>query len=606
MSNEKKNMKKIYSILTVICLTLFTVSCNNDMQDEAQNGDKGYLKLDVTTLISTNTRATAAPQGYNPKTIAVKIISSTGVVVKETQDVANDQEFKGNIILSPDTYTITASSAGWDGSDSGFGVPYYAGSTKATVQKNKLVQASLTLTQANVKVTVNYDNNFRTYFSQAQCIVTSALNDVNMQRFTMSSNTVGSAYFPVAALNFFLAVTNKSGQSFSMSNDITDVKARDHFIINYKIAEAGSIGGVTVKVDDSTQSYIFDIEVPRKSSTSLNAGSANTFTSFAYLTGAVTAKTSEFNESYLKLQWKKSTDADWRDVPASSLTKGENDSYSYKLTGLTSATEYVFRMNYNDGNTNVNSNEATFTTESILQLENSGFENWHKDGNIWYPNASGSNYWSTSNSGSAGTMGESYNVTTGVTSGAYNGTSANLQSMYVIIKFAAASLFTGTFDGMIGTNGAKLGWGVPFVSRPSALKGYMKYNTSGINRGNKPSGAGAPDKGENDACQIFCALLTERLKVANASNGDGYELTTSFNWDSDPRIIAYGQITQNTSDSDWKSFKIPLVYRSLTVKPKYVLVVCSSSKWGDYFYGSDSSNLKLDDFSFEYGEPTLQ
>ena len=114
------------------------------------------------------------------------------------------------------------------------------------------------------------------------------------------------------------------------------------------------------------------------------------------------------------------------------------------------------------------------------------------------------------------------------------------------------------------------------------------------------------DKGENDACQIFCALLTERLKVANASNGDGYELTTSFNWDSDPRIIAYGQITQNTSDSDWKSFNIPLIYRSLTTKPKYVLVVCSSSKWGDYFYGSDSSNLKLDDFSFEYGEPTFK
>lgn len=606
MNNEKK-MKKIYSILTIICLALFAVSCANELlHDGAQNSEKGYLKLDLTTLVSTNTntRATNVPDNYQPKTIAVKIINSQNVVVKETQDVANDQEFKGNIILAPDTYTITASSAGWDGSNSAFAAPYYAGSTKATIKKNTLTQASLTLTQANVKVTVRYSDNFRTYFKQAKCIVTSSLDDVAMQVFSL--NTVGAAYFPVAPLNFLLAVTNMSDQSYTMSRDITEVQARDHFIINYKIADAGSIGGVTVRIDDETHDYIFDVEVPRKSSTSLNAGAANAFTSFAYLSGAVTAKTSEFAESNLTLQWKKSSDSEWSSVPASALTKGEENNYSYKLTNLTPNTEYVYRMNYNDGNTNVNSNEVAFTTESILQLENSGFENWHKDGNVWYPNASGSNYWSTSNSGSAGTMGDSYNVTTGITSDAYNGTSANLQSMYVIIKFAAASLFTGTFDGMIGTNGAKLGWGVPFESRPTALKGYMKYNTGGINRGDKPSGAGAPDKGENDACQIFCALLTERLKVANANNSDGYELTTSFNWDSDPRVIAYGQMTQNTSDSDWKSFNIPLAYRSLTKKPKYLLIVCSSSKWGDYFYGSDKSNLKLDDFSFEYGEPTFQ
>ena len=573
--------------------------------EEAAEQQNGYLKLNFETLVSTNTRATAAPQGYNPKTIAVKIINSAGTVVKETQDLENDQEFKGNILLAPDTYTVTASSAGWDGSDSGFDVPYYAGSTEVTIKKNTLSQATITLTQANVKVTINFSDNFRTYFTQAECIVRSTLAGVNLQRFSMGSPSA-SAYFPVSTLRFLLDVINRSGEEFSMSKEITDVKARDHFIINYKIADAGSIGGVTVTVDDATQSYTFDVEVPRKPSISLVANQANAFSSFAYLTGAVTAKTSEFKDENLSLQWKKSTDADWTTVPASTLTKGENDSYSYKLTNLTPATEYVYRMNYNDGNTNVNSDEAAFTTESTLQLENSGFENWHKEGSIWYPNASGSNYWSTSNSGSAGTMGENYNVTTSITSGAYNGTSANLQSMYVIIKFAAASLFTGTFDGMIGTNGAKLGWGVPFGSRPSALKGYMKYNTGGINRGSKPSGAGAPNSGENDACQIFCALLTDRLKVANANNNDGYELTTSFNWDSDPRVIAYGQMTQNTSDSDWKSFNIPLVYRSLTIKPQYVLVVCSSSKWGDYFYGSDSSNLKLDDFSFEYGEPTVQ
>ena len=174
-------MKKIFSILSIICFSVLAISCNNEMEEAAEQ-QNGYLKLNFETLVSTNTRATAAPQGYNPKTIAVKIINSAGTVVKETQDIENDQEFKGNILLAPDTYTVTASSAGWDGSDSGFDVPYYAGSTEVTIKKNTLSQATITLTQANVKVTINFSDNFRTYFTQAECIVRSTLAGVNLQR----------------------------------------------------------------------------------------------------------------------------------------------------------------------------------------------------------------------------------------------------------------------------------------------------------------------------------------------------------------------------------------------------------------------------------------
>ncbi len=596
-------MKKIYSIFSIICLALFAVSCANELlHDGAQNGEKGYLKLDLTTLVSTNTntRATNVPDNYQPKTIAVKIINSQNVVVKETQDVANDQEFKGNIILAPDTYTITASSAGWDGSNSAFAAPYYAGSTKATIKKNTLTQASLTLTQANVKVTVRYSDNFRTYFKQAKCIVTSSLDDVAMQVFSL--NTVGAAYFPVAPLNFLLAVTNMSDQSYTMSRDITEVQARDHFIINYKIADAGSIGGVTVRIDDETHDYIFDVEVPRKSSTSLNAGAANAFTSFAYLSGAVTAKTSEFAESNLTLQWKKSSDSEWSSVPASALTKGEESNYSYKLTNLTPNTEYVYRMNYNDGNANVNSNEVTFTTESLLQPENPGFENWWKDGSVWYPNAQGgTHYWDSSNPGSA-SMGESYNVTTKTTDSHSGEFAAQLQSAYVIIKFAAASIYTGEFDHLVGTKGAVINWGKPFTSRPSKLTGWMKYSPGKVNRVPKNPPSSAPASGENDECQIFCALLTERVQIDNTNIEETFP-----KWDgTDPRVIAYGAYSQNTSDADWSQFSVPLTYYNSKKKPTHVLIVCSSSKYGDYFLGSDTSRLLLDDFSFEYGEPTFQ
>lgn len=596
-------MKKIFSILTIICLSVFAVSCNNETEELEQQ--VGYLKLDFETLVSTKTRAvTAVPAGYNARTLAVTITDSKGKVVHETQDVANDDYFKGNIVLAPETYTISAHSAGWDGSDSGLNTPFYSGFTTVTVKAKTLSQATVTLTQANVKVSVKFDSSFSTYFTNISCYVTSSNDDVTMRHFTPST-TISSAYFPVAPLNFLLNVKNKAGQSFSMEREITDVKARDHFIINYRIAEAGSVGGVTVSVDDATQSYTFDIEVPRKSSTSLNASAANAFTTFAYLTGAVTAKTSEFSESNLTLQWKKSTDANWTSVPASQLTKGDQDSYSYKLTNLTPATEYVYRMNYNDGTTNVNSNEVTFTTETVGTIYNSSFENWYMDGSIAICGKQGdAKYWNSSNAGAANYVGS---VTTQETSFVHGGSSsAKLATKHAVIKLAAASLFTGDFIGLIGTKGAKLDWGVPFTSRPSALKGFYSYTPGPINRGTQPSGVGAPAKNANDECQIFCALVTEQFHVANA-DADGYELTTNIDWNNDPRVVAYGQMTQNTSSNGaWQEFNIPLQYHSMTKKPTHMIIVCSSSKWGDYFYGSDSSVLYIDDFSFEYGEPTLK
>ena len=596
-------MKKIFSILSIICLSVIAVSCNNEMEDAEQQ--VGYLKLDFETLLSTNTRAvTPLPSGYNARTLAVEIKDNQGKIVLESQDAANDDRFKSNLTLEPGTYTITAHSAGWDGSDSGLNSPYYTGFTTVTVRAKVLSQATVTLTQANVKVSVKFDSNFSTYFTNVNCYVTSSNEDVTMRRFTPSTS-ISSAYFPVGPLNFMLSVKNRDGVSYTMEKEITDVNARDHFIINYKIAEAGSIGGITVKFDDSTQSYTFDIEVPRQSSTSLNVGAANAFTTFAYLTGAVTAKTSEFTENNLKLQWKRSADANWTDVPASSLTKGENDSYSYKLGNLTPETEYVYRMNYNDGNTNVNSNEVTFSTEAMGTIYNAGFENWYMDGSVAICGKQGDpKYWNSSNAGASSFIGSVTTQDTGFKHG--GNSSAKLATAWASIKLAAASLFTGNFVGLIGTKGAKLDWGVSFTSRPSALKGYYSYTPGSINRGTQPTGVGAPAKNSNDECQITCALVTEQFHVANA-DATGYELTTQIDWQNDSRIVAYGQMTKNTSSNGaWQEFNIPLVYYSLTKKPTHLIIVCSASKWGDYFYGSDKSVLYLDDFSFEYGEPTLK
>lgn len=605
MQKVKTLMKRIYlPIVCMLTLILVAASCSN--KEEVMGNEEGYIQMDINTLTSTiDSRAMHVPAGYDAKKLYVEIKDANDQVIKSTHDFANDVSFKGTITLSPGQYSIHAHSDNWDGSDSGFDAPYYVGFTNVNVEAKKLVKAKITCTQANVKLTINFDSHFKESFQNANVIVTSKHDEITPRNFHMGSETK-PAYFPVGDINLQLFVTNKKGESHVMSRDITDVKARDHYIITYKLAEAGTMGGINIKVDDATKTYTYTIEVPRKSSTALATNKANAWSTFAYLSGAVISKTSQFDKTKVSLLWKPSNAETWNTVPFSELTEGDNDNYTYTLLGLTPNTSYTYCLSYTDNDNQTKSPEVKFTTEQQLGIENNTFDNWYKSDKVWYPNAQGSSYWGTSNSGSAGVMGEDYNVTTGITEGAYEGTSAQLQSMYVVLKFAAASLFTGKFVGMIGTNGAKLSWGVEFASRPTALTGYMKYTTDKVDRGDQPTGVGAPEKDkENDACQIFCALLTQPLKVANAANDAGYELSTSFDWDNDPRIIAYGELTQNTNDSAWKQFTIPLKYHTLTEQPKYMLIVCSSSKWGDYFYGSTSSKLLLDNFEFVYGNSPI-
>ena len=592
-------MKRILYICSLLTAFVLCTSCSSDIE----KAEQGYLKLEMNTLVNTNTRA-SAPAGYAPKTIYVELVNSASTVIASTNDFDNDADFNGKTFeLEPGTYTVNAHSAGWDGAGSGLDAPYYAGTATVTVTAGTISTAKVTLTQNNVKVTVNWDESITENFVEATSSVESSISGVNPLVFTMGQTTQ-PAYFPVSDLTFALSVKNKSGQSFTQSNTFNDLNAKDHLVVTYKLAEAGSEGNVSVFVDDATHTYTWTIQIPRKSSISLDAKAVDAWSNFGVASCTVT-KSATFDDNAVTLQYKKAADTEWTTVANNQLTASATG-YSYKLTGLTPATPYSYRFVYATADTEVLSNEVNFTTETQTQLYNAGFENWYSEGKIAYCGLQADGkYWNSSNGGAATYVGSVTTQDTGFKHG--GNSSAKLATKWAVLKLAAASLFTGDFIGLIGTKGAKLDWGVPFTSRPTALKGYYSYAPGSINRGDQPSGVGAPSKGSNDECQIFCALVTEQFHVANAE-ASGYEMTTGLDWENDPRVVAYGQMTQGTSSNGaWQELNIPLKYHSTTAKPTHLIIVCSASKYGDYFYGSDSSVLHLDDFEMVYGDnPTVK
>ena len=594
-------MKKLQYILSALFLAVLVVSCNQEIDI---NKGQGYLTLEVNSLMSTltpdGTRA-AAPDDYAAKTLHVEIRDAAGVVIMSTDDFASDKAFQENIRLSVGTYTIVAHSANWDGNGSGFDTPYYYGSTTVEITAGTLVKALVTCTQANVKLTINYEPSFVRSFNSATATIISSIAGVDPLQFVMNE-TSASGYIPVGNFDMRLDVVNKKDMSYTLNRSFTDVQARDHYILNIKLAEEGQLGddinnGIKVEVDESTNTYTFTLMLPEKSSISLVTGSVNAWSTFAWLSGSITSKSADFDSERLTFQWKKQADADWNEMPSNELANDGSDNITATLRGLTPNTAYEYRLCYVEDDNVIAGNPVAFTTESMISLYNGGFEYWWMDGKVAYPTEKGTSYWDTSNQGAASFGGSNTTETTEVV---HSGSkAAKLESKYIVIKFAAASMYTGSFGQLVGTSGAKLNWGVPFTARPTALKGYMQYAPVKINRVGSNLPAGAPGKGETDQCGMYCALLTEALKVDNTN------MSTFPDWEKDPRVIAYGAlpIEQNVhSGGQWKEVNIPLVYRDLTTKPTHLLVVFSASKYGDYFHGGEGSILYVDDFSLEYGD----
>lgn len=596
-------MKKLYTILT-FCLFLASLgSCQNE---ELGQNAIGYLRLEVGTDKTTQTRA---EDEYNPKQIAVKIVNSAGKTVEETDDWTTWTEA---IELPVGTYTIEASSAGFDGKTAGWDKPYYAAKETVDIKMNTNTSKEIVCKLANVLVTVEFSDDFRAAFQSAVVGVSDKSNSDNKVTFEMRrASETGKAYFPVTDLISNLTVSNYKGELHSKKDTITGIKAQENVILRYRIASSGS-SNIGVTVDDATKTYTYTIGVPVTATSTLVA-SANAWSSFAYLTAEVPSFADIFDQSKLEFQYKTADAAEWTKVSTDITVEEKDKKFSTKLTGLTPATDYQYRLYYNDGTEEgITSETVNFTTEAQTPLPNGNLDSWYKSGKTWYPvtendyKVSGS-FWDSSNPGTTTGAGALVNKnptqgnsTTVHTSG---GQSAELKSQYAsafgIGKFAAASLYTGKFNSLVGTNGAKIDFGQSFVSRPTALHGWFHYTSGKIDyRGNNtPEGLG--EKGSDDLCSIYIALSKKQKQVDNTKT------ETFLDLENDGDIIAYGQLSdaEAVTTNGWKEFTLNFKYKTLEpLETYYLIIVFSASKYGDYFTGSTNSVMYVDDLELVYGD----
>lgn len=594
------------------------ISCQSN--EEVLN-NIGYLRLSVGANSSANTKT--VPEDYKPKQIAVQIVNAQGKVVEETDD---SETWVEPIALETGTYTVKASSNGFDGQESGFDIPYYAGSKEITIKSNQEVQEKIVCTLANVKVTVKFDAAFLEKFA-GRDISVQVGDQTGTNKFTplnFSTAETRSAYFPVGNLYATLSVSNpdKPLEPYTLKQEFTEVKAKDHYILNYKLQETGETN-ITVTVDPTMHeySYTFTVSTEATNNASLTAGA---WDRLAYLKAENVTTASGVSLDGITFQYRVKNDTQtkvdetpWNDV----VTTVNESTYTAMLTGLTASTTYEYRLANANGETIGNLSEFTTSEEDSKEtLYNGNFDQWNQVDKTWYPNEAGQSFWDSSNPGT--TQGAASivnkNPTTGVSSPVHTegGQAACLKSEFISVnlvltkieKFAAASLYVGKFNSLVGTSGAKIDFGQTFTSKPISLKGYFQYVPVAIDHVGDGQPANTVSKGNMDVCSIFIILSKGTYQV---NNTDVTTLLTEEKVKNNDQFIAYGELPASecvSTNGQWKEFNIPLKYKEqfFGEKPTHLIIVCTSSKYGDYFTGGAGSTLYLDDFELDYdGEPTI-
>ena len=402
-------MKKIYSIL-LIASTLFFFACQ---QEEKLAGEEtGYLRLSINEDVSTNARADV-PANYDAEKIGVQILNAEGKVQEslEPWEIGT----KKQVELPVGTYTLKASSAGWDGQAAGFDIPYYTGSKEVTITAGAELNETITCTLANVKVsTVLYPE----LLEKVSNVTVKVYDDSETYSVLFSKTTQDAAYFPVVdALYADITITTDKGTNTLKKQQLCNaegtINARDHYILNIKPQDSGN-SQISVTVDPTTHeySYRFDVStVPTNGATT----TTGTWETAAYLKAENLTFGSGVSTEGIKFQYRETVSSQsrasevdnegWIDVE----TTEKNGVYTALITNLTPGTDYEYRL-VNEAE-EVIQNVKSFATIGTSEIEkpelyNGDFEDWCQPGGVWYAVADsvyndGNAFWDSGNKGAS-------------------------------------------------------------------------------------------------------------------------------------------------------------------------------------------------------------
>lgn len=601
-------MRKIYAI-AIITASIMAASCTRTDIGDVTSGE-GSISLGVS--IDGTKAAMSDEQLLNTASVKIYMADFSGLIREYTYGSAPSV-----IYLPADSYRIDVlageasktapAAASWEQKS-------YAGSTAFTVIPGVNTPVTVNAGVSNVITKVTFDGSVAENFNSGYTFTIGLSDSDAAQQLVYDASKSGSeGYFLPSGFEpslywTFSGVLAKDGSTFYKSGTIASVEGGKIYTMAPKFTVRE--GDLTFELNvDYSVDVISDIVVFEPVSTGLSKSQKYEIWAGHATVHADVDETEYSDPSAIKFAYS-GNGTDWTTVNA---TRDSEGVYSALIQGLSGSTEYSYKLVIDGEDVG---DPMTITTSEARQLPNWDFETTsNAESSKWTsfydPESSDSElktkFWDSGSSASAGMLGSSYAICywdSDVPAGIGSTKSARLQSLGAAGKLAAGNLFTGEFAGLDGLNG-KVNFGRPWGGcRPTKVRFWYKYIGGKVDK----TASGAPiTTSDYDMFEVKVALGNWSNKTYGGSTDCPVQVNTNktstfWNYPDLPETIAYASLSEvgNGGTSEWKQVTLDLTYYSETEFPQFIIVSGAASKYGDYFAGSTSSALWLDNFELIY------
>lgn len=604
--------------ITIISLGLVLGATSCTKQDLSENKGMGMLSVDMT--LAPRTRALSEDQLINTAKVNIYNFDYSGLVRSYTySNIPSPFYLAANKyrvdVIAGEAVADNPAVASWDSKS-------YKGSKTVVIEANKVTNVEVEAKVNNAVTKVSFDQTVTDNFLPGYTLTMTLSDAAGSNLVYDASKNAAEGYYIVTDLYepsltwTFTGTLAKDNTSFTKTGVIKNVEMGKLYNMGLKYTIKDGDLVFTLSVDRTT-TIVDDTIIFEPVSTGLAPSTIYEIWA-THATVHADVDVAESEGKTIKFGYSANGGSTW------DYAAGVNNSlgtWKADLSGLTPNTTYTYGLFIDD----VMAGETmTFKTDVAPKIPNGSFEYTSLvDGQSFYkfydPDCGveeGSyKFWASGNGDEEASGSAKYKVITTIdTSEKIHGKQSVLaESQYAVIKFAAGNIFTGTFAGLVGTEGGKVNFGRPWTSRPTALKLYCKFTTGPINRVDKiPAGENIVKNETLDEAEIKFALGYWPHKTYGGSKDSPVQVNTTkestfIDYKTDDYTIAYGNLILHQdgyelngaakvarTTSEWQEYIIPLDYKTTTVFPTHIIVSAASSRFGDYFTGCDTSKLWID------------
>lgn len=227
-------MGKIYTTI----LTLFTaisITLSGCERDDGQISNRGKINLKLTADASVESTVTrvAASEAALPDTddFSVAVLQNNNVQLSWDKYA----DFTDGTELPAGNYTLKAAYGNIE--TQGFDAPYYEGTEDFSIKKNESTDVSVTCYLANVKITTEYTDLFKEYFTD----YTVNIRPAGSPDISFDKDETRAAYVKPGKITVYLSGNKQQGNKVTFeAATIDNAKARQHYRLKFDVKAGGT------------------------------------------------------------------------------------------------------------------------------------------------------------------------------------------------------------------------------------------------------------------------------------------------------------------------------------------------------------------------------